>query len=159
MKLPDVRQLDQCSSNQLSTLLRLAALPHRSRSGMVELLREPALLEAALEEPGPDGAHFGREDVARLTAEEPELASLIEVKEHAKRSLVRPASARQRDALTLVYHAAVAAAYGVHAASISSRPIAARAANYSDMAMLLPPGPLRDIFVKALDRLEASEAG
>ncbi len=64
---------------------------------------------------------------------------------------LEPPSAAHRDVLTLVYHAAVAAAFGRYGAVLTSRPIESRREIYWALAGSLEEGPLRALFRAAVE--------
>jgi hypothetical protein len=155
MSTPGAPDLSGVEPSKLSALLRLAAPEARSREGLVGLLREPSRLREVLDAIEVDGLRFGVAGLALVTAGAPEMPALVELKDRAKRARAGSTEPHARDACLILYHAAIAAAFGAHGENISSRPLEDRLPAYADMAEMLPPGPLRAVFTRARDRHQA----
>lgn len=80
---------------------------------------------------------------------------LSRIKEQAKTHLRDARDRRQREAATLLYHAAVASAFVHHAALISGRPMRKQAALYTQFADAWDGQPLGQIFREAAVRAVA----
>jgi hypothetical protein len=78
---------------------------------------------------------------------------LVRIKERAKVLIGEAADARHRDAATLLYHAAVAAAFVHHDAEISGRPMRKQQTIYERFAAKLAERPLGRLFREAAARL------
>jgi hypothetical protein len=78
-----------------------------------------------------------------------ELAGL---KEQAKALLLTAGDTRHRDAATLLYHLAVAAAFVRHGAAISGRPIYKQLKVYEDFAAVWEEHPIGQLFLEAARR-------
>jgi len=91
--------------------------------------------------------------LAAATAQTTPVAELAHIKEHAKTLIGKAADARHRDAATLLYHAAVAAAFVHHHAEISGRPMHKQLAVYERFAATLPEQPLGRLFREAAARV------
>jgi hypothetical protein len=87
---------------------------------------------------------------AQQTTLVPELMS---IKERAKVLIGEAADTRHRDAATLLYHAAVAAAFVHHGAEISGRPMHKQQAVYERFAETLAGQPLGELFREAASRV------
>jgi hypothetical protein len=78
---------------------------------------------------------------------------LVRIKERAKILIGEAADARHRDAATLLYHAAVAAAFVHHDAEISGRPMHKQQTVYERFAAKLAEQPLGRLFREAAARV------
>ena len=95
--------------------------------------------------------------LARATARTTAVPELIEIKNRAK-GLLKIADARpDRDAATLLYHAAVAAAFVHHAAAISRRPMRRQLTIYKRFAAAWRGQPIGNLFHEAAIRLTERE--
>jgi hypothetical protein len=90
------------------------------------------------------------EVVAQPTTPVPELTS---IKERAKVLIGEAADTRHRDAATLLYHAAVAAAFVHHGAEISGRPMHKQQTVYERFAEKFAGQPLGRLFREAASRV------
>ena len=81
------------------------------------------------------------------------VAELTSIKERAKVLIGEAADSRHRDAATLLYHAAVAAAFVHHGAEISGRPMHKQQVVYERFAEQLAGQPLGLIFREAAARV------
>jgi hypothetical protein len=110
------------TGSQLKALLMLAlkrADPPASPSGDSRI----AAAQAALDELTAGGGELTAHVLARIEHDELSLDELRGAKDMAKRLLPAAATQPQKDAVALLYHAAVAAALVRHAEHISSQPI------------------------------------
>jgi hypothetical protein len=80
--------------------------------------------------------------------------ALSAIKDRAKVYLERSRTPEDRAASTLLYHTAIAAAYGFHGATISSRGIRPYLALYDDLAAALGDESLKTPFARAAARGE-----
>jgi hypothetical protein len=87
---------------------------------------------------------------AQQTTLVPELMS---IKERAKVLIGEAADTRHRDAATLLYHAAVAAAFVHHGAEISGRPMHKQQTMYERFAAKFAEQPLGRLFREAAARV------
>ena len=78
---------------------------------------------------------------------------LMSIKERAKMLIGEAPDTRHRDAATLLYHAAVAAAFVHHGAEISGRPMHKQQAVYERFAEKFAGQPLGRIFRDAVSRI------
>ena len=83
---------------------------------------------------------------------------LTAIKEQAKGFLTKVADRRHRDAATVLYHAAVAAAYVRHGAAISGRPIRKQQKLYETFASTWAEHPIGRLFREAARRAAATDA-
>jgi hypothetical protein len=81
------------------------------------------------------------------------IAELVRLKERAKVLIGKAADARHRDAATLLYHAAVAAAFVHHDAEISGRPMRKQQAMYERFAATFAEQPVGRLFRDAAARV------
>jgi hypothetical protein len=90
------------------------------------------------------------DEATKETTPVPELAR---IKERAKVLIDKAEDTRHRDAATLLYHAAVAAAFVHHNAEISGRPMHKQQAVYERFAAQLAEQPLGRLFREAAARV------
>jgi hypothetical protein len=83
---------------------------------------------------------------------------LAGIKEQAKAFLKEAADRRHRDAATLVYHLAVAAAFVRHDAAISGRPIQKQQKLYEQFAATWADHPIGQLFREAARRAAGTNA-
>ena len=149
--------------------------PTGTITGSLATARLKALLLIALESPmGQDGetalhsaadasvrlAALGRrvgtsceglfEDAAAPTTSVPDL---VRLKEAAKALLGKAERPEDREAASLLYHLAVAAAFGRHGLEMSSRPVGDNRERYTRLATHFAGFAIGDIFRRALDRM------
>jgi hypothetical protein len=86
------------------------------------------------------------------------VTELTRIKDQAKAFLEHAEDRRHREAATLLYHAAVAAAFVHHAARISGRPMRKQEALYRQFADAWDGRPLGRIFREAAARAVAPDA-
>jgi len=82
---------------------------------------------------------------------------LTRIKEQAKTYLSQAQDRRHREAATLLYHVAVAAAFVHHSALISGRPMRKQEALYRTFADAWDGRPLGRIFREAVARVAAAD--
>jgi hypothetical protein len=87
------------------------------------------------------------------------VAELVRIKDLAKGYLEDAADRRHRDAATLLYHVAVAAAFIHHDALISGRPMRKQRAVYEQLAAAWEGRPIGRIFREAAARVAAEGTG
>ena len=93
------------------------------------------------------------------TKETTPVAELVQIKDLAKGYLRDATDRRHREAATLVYHVAVAAAFVHHGAMISGRPMRKQWRVYEQFAAVWEGRPIGHIFREAAARVAAAEAG
>jgi hypothetical protein len=86
------------------------------------------------------------------------VAELTAIKDTAKADLERDGDRSQRDEATLVYHAAVAAAFVHHSALISGRPMRKQRDIYRQYADAYADRPLGVVFREAVARIDGDGA-
>src|SRR5262249_7062133 len=118
----------------------------QTKEAVMPRLGDPAELVALLDGIRPPAAGGGRRLIAAILDPATSVGGLENVRRHAGELIKRAENMTQKAAAELLYHAAVAAAYGRHGANIASRPIEARRVLYDRLATLLGPGPLGDVF-------------
>jgi hypothetical protein len=82
---------------------------------------------------------------------------LADIKEQAKGFLKHAADSRHRDAATLLYHVAVAAAFVRHGAEISGRPMRKQLRLYETFAETWAGHPIGQVFREAARRLAGTD--
>ena len=101
--------------------------------------------------------HGGKADLLETTtAATTPVEDLIRTKDLAKTLIKAAADSRQREAATVLYHAAVASAFVHHATAISSRPMARQQGLYEGLAASWADHAIGRLFREAAARL-ASE--
>jgi hypothetical protein len=144
--------VDQCTPSQLKTLLGLAAGAPGEGAGLLAQAADPGRLAEVLAELCGSEAGAGDVLVETVCGPRAPLEALGGVKELAKKLLGEATTEAQRNAATVLYHGAVAAAFGRHGVNISTRPVEARLGLYEDLATALGPHPLGEVFREAVDR-------
>ena len=86
------------------------------------------------------------------------VAELVRIKDLAKDHLQDAPDPRHREAATLVYHVAVAAAFVHHDAVISGRPMHKQRSVYRQLAAAWEGRPIGRIFQEAAARVAAADA-
>lgn len=152
MATPSSSFVDRCSPSQLKELLSLVAGPLGERASLLaEAANSTGLAENlhAL-----CGGHAGAGDslLETVCSQRAPVEALREVKELAKKLLTHATTAGQRNAATMLYHGAVAAAFGRHGVNISARSIEARLDLYEDLATALTAHSLGEVFRGAVDK-------
>jgi len=94
------------------------------------------------------------DEAVKETTTVQELAGL---KEQAKGFLKEPADRRHRDAATLLYHVAVAAAFVRHGAQISGRPMRKQQPLYQQFADTWAGHPIGQLFREAVRRAAGTD--
>ena len=144
--------IDRCTPSQLKALLSLASRPQGEPTSLFAQAANPAELSRLLTELCQGQAESGELLLHTVCAEETPIEALRGIKELAKNLLVDARTEAHRNAATLLYHAAVAAAFGHHGADISTRPIRARWTLYEDLAATLAGDPFGQVFRQAVER-------
>jgi hypothetical protein len=154
LEQPKAGRLDSCSSGQLAMLLALAERGSIAARSLRPLSRSRDELQEMLARCSVGSHGTATAVIAMLTDPSTPLESHSEVKRDAKRQL-REASAgkEQEEVLTLVYHAAIAAALLMHDTVISSRPPDERLALYEDFADVFAGTPVGLLFQKTAEKL------
>jgi hypothetical protein len=151
MSKPSSTLIDRCTPTQLKALLTLAAGAvgeGRSLPAQVARIQEvrQLLTELCKDEP-----NSGAVLLATAAAPETPVETLRGIKEYAKQLLGRAQTESHRNAATLLYHVAVAAAFARHGVNISTRSTSARWPLYEDLATALAGDPLGEVFRRAAD--------
>jgi hypothetical protein len=89
---------------------------------------------------------------ATICDEQTPVEALRSIKDIAKELRIKARSETHRNAATLLYHAAIAAAYAWHGVNLSSRPIGVRCDLYEDLGVAFAGDPLGELFRRAIDR-------
>lgn len=152
MPTPSSSIVDQCTPSQLKALLGLAAGPPGEGAGLLAQAANPGRLAELLGELCGGGAGSGHLMVETVCAPRTPIEALHGVKELAKKLLAEATTEAQRNAATVLYHGAVAAAFGRHGVNISTRPVEARLGLYEDLATALAAHALGEVFCGAVDR-------
>ena len=145
-------RLKGATSAQLTTLLSLAFLSGGSEESVPAIARDLVETRRLLSQVPAGGFGTAERLLDAICVPRTSLDGLLRMKETAKELLATAATREQQDAVTLVYHAAVAAALAEHGARITSRPIEERMGLYESLAVALRGQLLGDIFLRAVDR-------
>ncbi len=149
---PDDAILGECTPAQLSVLLALALPQAREPRSLTAAVADTTGLRRLLATILDPTGGTAEDLLGAATDPTSTLERLVAVKLAAKR-LIRNASTDDHvRALTIVYHAATAAAFAVHAAQISSCDLEQRLGLYEDLASALAGHPLGDVFRRCVDR-------
>ncbi|MCI0490703.1 MAG: hypothetical protein L0229_29265 [Blastocatellia bacterium] len=152
MSKPSSVRIEQCTQAQLKELLSLAAgQPGRNVSMPIGMADREELYRLLAELCGGEEGS-GELLLTTICAEEAPVEALRGIKELAKKLSADARTEAHRNAAILVYHAAIAAAFGRHGINLSSRPIDARCSLYEDLATAFAEDPLGDVFREAADR-------
>lgn len=152
------RSLDQCNAAQLKALLSLAAEPGREVSSLPRIAARFNELQSQLRElVAGDGSVPS--DLGEIICDPgTSLEAMDAAKEEAKRLRAKATSADLRDAATVIYHAAIAAAFAGEGVNLSTRAIEHRFGLYEDLAAAFAGHPLERIFRSAVDRMPLDES-
>jgi len=90
--------------------------------------------------------------LATVCDEKTPLEALRGIKDIAKELRAKVPSDAHRHAATLLYHAAIAAAYAQHGVNVSARPIENRCDLYEDLGNAFAGAVLGEVFRRAVDR-------
>ena len=94
--------------------------------------------------------------IDRTVAPATSVEELTSLKDRAKVLLKEPGDRRHRDSATLLYHAAVAAAFVRHGATISGRPMRKQLGLYETFAAAWEDRPIGRLFGEAARRVTGS---
>lgn len=144
--------IDHCSPSQLKALLSLASRPLGGPAALSSQTVNPEELSRLLTELCQGQAESGELLLTTVCEEETPIEALRGIKELAKQLSAEAKTEAQRQAATVLYHAAVAAAFGRRGADISSRPLSSRSTLYEDLAAMLAGHPLGAVFRQAVER-------
>ena len=144
--------VDRCTPSQLKALLSLASRPQREPTSLPAQAANPREISRLLTELCQGQPESGELLLATVCEEETPIAALRGIKELAKQLSAEAKTEAQRQAATVLYHAAVAAAFGRHGVDISSRPLSSRSTLYEDLAALLAGHSLGAVFRQAVER-------
>jgi hypothetical protein len=156
-KLTNV-SIGDCTPAQLKTLLGLGGEAQGTRNELLLLAARPAGMRQILRAIcAPDSEGI---DVAlnMVCSPDTEPGALTDLKNRAKDLLGRVTGEEERAAATILYHAAIAAAFAHHGDEISSFPIDTRWVLYQDLADALAGDPLAGVFRTCTDRIEEERA-
>ena len=118
--------IERCRPAQLKALLALGASPCAEGPELPVQVPKSAELSRLLTELFENDSAGGELLLATVTARTASLTELRLVKDLAKGPLGRAPTPAHRDAATLLYHAAVAAAYADHGVNLSKQALAPR---------------------------------
>lgn len=151
--------IDRCTAAQLKELLALACGARPGGQSLLDWARRPADLARLLTELCEGEEASGEILLSTLCDPETPLAVLRGIKELAKRLLKGAKGEPQRAAATVLYHAAVAAAFARHGVNVSMRAIEARWSLYEDLAAVFAEHPLGGLFRQAAERIANAAEG
>jgi hypothetical protein len=105
-----------------------------------------------LSELGGETRESGELLLTTICDEQTPVEALRSIKDIAKELRIKARSEPHRNAATLLYHAAIAAAFAWHEVNLSSRPIEVRCDLYEDLEVAFAGDVLGDAFRRAVDR-------
>ncbi len=152
-------RIAECSNEQLSLLLSLAAKPERPADPLSPAPPEGEALPEALRSAinaSPPRAESALQELLEVGTP---LSRIQEIKRTAKQRYSITSDGHERGGAALLYHASIAAAYVRHGVVISSRPIASRSGLYEDLAAALGPVSLGLLFRRAAERIADAAPG
>lgn len=147
--------LDQCTLSQLKGLLSVVLEEKNECFSLPAQATAPAIAARLLDELLPEGGPTGANLLEIVSYETTRLDKLLEVKNLAKLLVDKADTDRHRNAAILLYHAAIAAAYGRERVNLSSRPIESRLSLYDDLALALRRSPLGKVFRQSVEHAAA----
>lgn len=142
---------------QLDGLLALASDRDTQSSFLSTILSDRSALANHLTDLFRDTPQSGHDWLSVVSDDRTPPATLRRVREFAKASINKASDEGERVAATLLYHAAVAAAWARHGENISTRSLENRVPLYEDLADIMIADPLGTIFRQAADRLASTE--
>jgi len=157
MTKPSSISLDNCSVGQLKTLLGLAARPEKAGGALPTQAADTAELSRLLTELCRGKGQSGDLLLATICEAGTSLDVLRGIKEFAKQLLADASTETQRNAATVLYHAAIASGVAHHRVYLSSSPLKARVPLYEDLAAALAGEPLGAVFRAAAENTELQE--
>jgi hypothetical protein len=149
---PTTTEFDAFSALQIRRLLTLALGAAPLSGDVQDPVHAGRLLAVMLRERGGTDERLLEVVAAPGTS----LKELRRIKDLAKELLESASGADDRDAVRLLYHAAVAAALGGRGVDISTRPLETRRAIYRRLAEAFIEHPLGAIFTRAADRADSN---
>lgn len=154
MVKPTTTTIDRATREQLRTLLGLASQPPGQRGSAARLGTATSLdeLRRLLSECCGAIGESGELLLATACDEKTPVAALRSIKDIAKELRSKAQSEAHRQAATLLYHAAIAAAFAWHGVNLSSRPIESRCDLYEDLGNAFAGEVLGEVFRRAVDR-------
>jgi hypothetical protein len=144
--------LGRTSPQRLRALLGLAGRSEKGSTSLTAQAAEPARLAQLLTEMAKEVGESGELLLETVATPDTPLEILRGIKELAKHLAERAPTDAHRDASTVLYHAAVAAAAGHHGVNVSSTPLGPRLVLYEDLAVALAGHPLGAVFREAICR-------
>jgi hypothetical protein len=126
------------------------------RSDLSDALVKSLFIVASKSRRAPAGPYADLLD--RAVAKATSVEELTRLKEQAKAFLKEAGDRRHRDAATLLYHAAVAAAFVHHGATISGRPMRKQQVLYEKFAGAWEGRPIGRVFAEAARRVTGQSA-
>ena len=144
--------IEGCSASQLKALLALGAADTGQPLPVQGMPYDE--FQQLLSDQCQYLAESGPQLLCQVCAENTPIETLRNIKDLAKYLIAGAKTDAQRTAVTILYHAAIAAAYGSHGINLSSRSIEARLELYLDLADASRDNPLGQVFDSAVDRAE-----
>jgi hypothetical protein len=144
--------IDGCTTEQLKELLELAARGSENDHVLLESVASMSEVHRLLTEMCGKKFESGDLLLNSVAAQDTSVEVLRGIKEFAKQLVSTTKSAPHRNAATLLYHAAEAAAYAHHGVNISTRSLETRWPLYQDLATALGDDPIGVVFRQAVDR-------
>lgn len=142
---------------QLDGLLALASDHDTHLSFMSTTLSDRNALAKHLTDLFENTPQSGHDWLSAVSDDRTPAATLRRVRDFAKASINKASNEGERVAATLLYHAAVAAAWARHGENISTRSLENRVPLYEDLADIMIADPLGKIFREAADRLATTK--
>ncbi len=154
MTKPSSTTVERATGEQLKTLLGLASRPPGQRESVALLGTVTDLdeLRKLLSECCGAIGESGDLLLATSCDEKTPIEALRSIKDIAKKLRAKAPSEAHRQAATLLYHAAIAAAFARYGINLSSRSVDSRSELYEDLAIAFVAEPLGEVFRLAVDR-------
>jgi len=143
--------LDRVAPSQLKTLLGLATRTEAGSGPLAAQAADAAGLRRLLTELCRGQGESGEILLETVCDPETPVEVLRGVKELAKKLVAAAATEAQRNAATILYHAAIAGGVAYHGVDLSSRPVATRLALYDELAVALAGDPLGGVFLAVVE--------
>jgi hypothetical protein len=146
--------LGECTTTQMKALLGLGETTPGTRNDLVLLATQPEVMRRLIHEACSEEGESVPDPLAEVSNPQTTTARLAGIKNWTKTVLGRSLDEGRRTAVTILYHAAIAAAFAHHGEEISTLPIDSRWVLYQDLADALAGDPLAAVFRACADRIE-----
>ena len=158
MKPNEEETLDHAAPHQLTRLLSLATEQSKASGSLPATVGTLRSVRGLLENLDWPGGGTAADALTRAADPGATLEELKSLKQATKQLLAETQHEDSRNALTLLYHVAIAGAYAGHGENLSTRPLDSRSGLYEDLSTLFAEESVGAVFERCLERLWAGGA-